>query len=158
VTGADDPAAVARELIGANRYMTLATADAAGVPWASPVWFAAADDLSELLWVSEPDARHSRNLAARPEVSLVVFDSQAPVGAAQALYASALAREVAGAAIERGVAVFTARSEEQGLRAWTAADAQPPARHRLYRATLGECFVLNARRDRRVPVRGLGTG
>ena len=32
--------------------MTLATADADGVPWASPVWYAP-DGYSELLWVSQ---------------------------------------------------------------------------------------------------------
>src|SRR5215210_390033 len=130
----DDPAGAARAVVATNRYMTLGTADAEGTPWVSPVWFAAADDLSELLWVSEPQARHSRNIAARPEVSLVVFDSQAPVGGAQALYASAVAEEPAGAALERGIALFARRSEEQGLPGWTLDDVRAPARHRLYRA------------------------
>ena len=39
-----------------------------------------------LFWVSSPQARHSRNLAARPQVSIVVFDSQVPVGSAAAVY------------------------------------------------------------------------
>ena len=30
----------ARRIIDANSYMTLATADADGRPWATPVWFA----------------------------------------------------------------------------------------------------------------------
>jgi hypothetical protein len=34
------PGMDAKEIIDANRYMTLATADAQGTPWASPVWFA----------------------------------------------------------------------------------------------------------------------
>jgi hypothetical protein len=33
--------AVARAILDANRYMTLGTADAAGHPWVSPVFFAA---------------------------------------------------------------------------------------------------------------------
>jgi nitroimidazol reductase NimA-like FMN-containing flavoprotein (pyridoxamine 5'-phosphate oxidase superfamily) len=32
-----------REILAANRFMTLATADAGGTPWASPVWFATED-------------------------------------------------------------------------------------------------------------------
>jgi pyridoxine/pyridoxamine 5'-phosphate oxidase len=153
----DDPAVAARAVADANRYMTLSTADADGVPWASQVWFAAADDVSELVWVSEPGARHSRNIAARPQVSLVIFDSQAEVGAAQALYASALAEELAGDALARGIALFATRSEEQGLPAWSPADVRAPARHRLYRATLRECFVLGAL-DRRVAVPGIASG
>jgi pyridoxamine 5'-phosphate oxidase-like protein len=39
---ADDPelAAVARQVIDANRYLVLGTADQHGVPWLSPVWYA----------------------------------------------------------------------------------------------------------------------
>ena len=55
---------VLRELLHANRYMTLATADGDGRPWASPVWFATADG-RELFWASRPDTRHSRNVAER---------------------------------------------------------------------------------------------
>jgi hypothetical protein len=157
VTSADDLAAVARAVIGANRYMTLGTADAAGVPWATPVWFAVAQDLSQFLWVSDPDARHSCNLGARPEVGMVIFDSTARPGTAQAFYAAAIAEELTGAAVERGMAVYAARSAEQGLRAWTVADVRPPARHRLYRATPRQCFVLGAH-DRRVAVPAMGTG
>jgi nitroimidazol reductase NimA-like FMN-containing flavoprotein (pyridoxamine 5'-phosphate oxidase superfamily) len=38
-----DLAAVARTIIDANQYMTLATADAQGQPWAAPVFYATAD-------------------------------------------------------------------------------------------------------------------
>jgi nitroimidazol reductase NimA-like FMN-containing flavoprotein (pyridoxamine 5'-phosphate oxidase superfamily) len=58
---------VVRAIVDANRYMTLATADEDGRPWASPVWFATIDR-RELFWVSRPDARHSRNIAERPEL------------------------------------------------------------------------------------------
>jgi nitroimidazol reductase NimA-like FMN-containing flavoprotein (pyridoxamine 5'-phosphate oxidase superfamily) len=67
-----------RELISANRYMVLATADATGRPWISPVWFAPDD--GGFLWVSRPDSRHSRNLAERPE--LPGEDRRAPIDAA----------------------------------------------------------------------------
>ena len=55
-------------------YMTLATADADGVPWASPVWYAT-EDGRDFYWVSDPGARHSRNIAQRPEIAIVIFDS-----------------------------------------------------------------------------------
>ena len=65
---------MAREIIQSNRYMVLATADEDGVPWATPVWFAQSD-YRRFIWVSSPDRRHSRNVSARPEVSIVIFDS-----------------------------------------------------------------------------------
>lgn len=45
-------------IVEANAFMTLATADADGLPWATPVWFAHVD-CAEFLWVSRPEARHS---------------------------------------------------------------------------------------------------
>jgi nitroimidazol reductase NimA-like FMN-containing flavoprotein (pyridoxamine 5'-phosphate oxidase superfamily) len=77
VSDDQDPGAMARAVMDANRYITLGTADERGHPWVSPVWCARAKD-GELFWVSSAHARHSRNLAARPQVSIVVFDSQAP--------------------------------------------------------------------------------
>lgn len=35
-----DLASIARTVIDTNSYMTLATADRAGLPWPSPVWYA----------------------------------------------------------------------------------------------------------------------
>ena len=64
-----------RSVIAANRFMTLATADESGTPWVTPVWFASPDG-RRFLWVSLPTTRHSRNIAARPDVAIVIYDSQ----------------------------------------------------------------------------------
>ena len=141
---------VLRAVLAANRYMTLATADEQGHPWASPVWYARAE-YRELFWVSSPQARHSRNLAARPQVSIVIFDSQVPVGSAQAVYMLAVAQQLTGAERERGMEVFNREGAAQGLRAWALADVTAPAKHRLYRATVTEHWVLGPR-DERLPV------
>ena len=146
----DDPATIARRILGSIMYMTLATADRDGRPWASPVWYAPASE-TELLWVSEPSVRHSRNLAARPEVAIVVFDSTVPIGAAAAVYMDALAEELSGAELEVAIGVFSRRSTEVGARAWSLAEVTPPARLRLYRATASARFVLGPG-DRRLPV------
>jgi nitroimidazol reductase NimA-like FMN-containing flavoprotein (pyridoxamine 5'-phosphate oxidase superfamily) len=70
--------------------MTLATADADGVPWASPVWYAT-EDGRHFYWVSDPDARHSRNIAQRPEIAIVIFDSTVTPDNADAVYFAARA-------------------------------------------------------------------
>jgi hypothetical protein len=57
-----DLEANARAIIDANLYMVLGTADEAGRPWVSPVYFAPAS-YREFLWVSQPQATHSRNIA-----------------------------------------------------------------------------------------------
>jgi nitroimidazol reductase NimA-like FMN-containing flavoprotein (pyridoxamine 5'-phosphate oxidase superfamily) len=53
-----------QDIIAGNRYMVLGTADEQGAPWATPVWFATAD-CRVFYWVSDPNARHSRNIAAQ---------------------------------------------------------------------------------------------
>jgi len=145
-----DPAAGARAVIDANHYMTLGTADDSGHPWVTPVWFAPAD-YREFFWVSSPAARHSRNIAIRSAVSIVIFDSQVPVGSAAAVYMTAVAHELTGAAQERGLEVFARESEAQGLSVWGMADVTAPARHRLYRAAVTEQWVLDPH-DERLPV------
>jgi nitroimidazol reductase NimA-like FMN-containing flavoprotein (pyridoxamine 5'-phosphate oxidase superfamily) len=140
---------IARSIIDSNRYMTLATADESGFPWASPVWYAPRR-YREFFWVSAPEARHSRNLATRPQLAIVIFDSHQP-GGWHAVYMSAVAEQLTGAEVVEGIEVFSRRSREQELPAWTGKDVRPPARHRLYRATVSEHFVLDPH-DQRLPV------
>lgn len=142
-----DLGAIARSIVETNRFMTLATADEGGLPWASPVWYAPAG-CRELFWVSSPEARHSRNLAQRPQLAIVIFDSHQP-GGWKALYMSAVAEELPD--VDEGIDIFSRRSVEQGLPVWTRDDVLPPARHRLYRATVSEHFVLDPH-DQRLPV------
>jgi hypothetical protein len=146
----DTTPAGARAIIDANAYMTLATADGAGTPWASPVWFAH-DEYAAFLWVSRPGARHSRNLAVRPELGLVVFDSTVAMGDGHAVYVEGTAARADDADLERLLAVFSARSVEQGGEPWTAADVTGDAEHRLYVARARRHYVLTDR-DQRVAV------
>ena len=145
-----DHAAAARELIDSIQYMTLATADEDGRPWASPVWFAH-DEYARFLWVSKPDALHSRNLAARPEVGIVIFDSTVPAGTGQAVYAEAVAEQIEEGEDEPAIAIFSAHSRAIGESEWTVDAVRVPAALRLYRATVSDMWVLGAN-DARVPV------
>ena len=150
MTEPEDPAAVAQAIVDASAYMTIATAGADGVPWASPVWFAT-EDRREFLWVSDPEARHSRNIAARPQIALVMFDSHSAVGTGRGVYVAATASRLGGAAAERAIGVFSRVSVEQGASSWTLADVSGEARLRLYGAVARECWV-GARDDRRFAV------
>jgi nitroimidazol reductase NimA-like FMN-containing flavoprotein (pyridoxamine 5'-phosphate oxidase superfamily) len=148
-----DDDATARAIIDAGAYMTIATADADGLPWATPVWFAPDEDGRRFYWVSDPAARHSANLAVRPQLSLAIFDSHAPIGTGRGVYVAAVADQPAGAELEHAVAVFSARSLAQGGVAWCAADVSGDARLRLYRATAAERWIGD-RNDQRVPLSG----
>lgn len=128
-----------RGLIAVHRYLALGTADASGRPWVSPVFFAPRDDV-EFYWASSPEARHSLNIAVRPEVSLVLYDSRAAVGAAEALYISATATEVPPDDLTAAAALFNRRLPAD--KALAVAELRPPAPFRLYRATAVEYSLL----------------
>ena len=147
-----DLSQLARTVIDSNSYMALGTADETGHPWVSPVWFAS-EDYTLFHWVSSPDSRHSRNLAARREVAIAIFDSSAVPGTAEAVYVSGRAEELTGNELERGIELFDRTSQEDISRAWELSDVQPPSLFRLYRATAAEHFVLIRGRD---PERGTG--
>jgi nitroimidazol reductase NimA-like FMN-containing flavoprotein (pyridoxamine 5'-phosphate oxidase superfamily) len=137
----------ARAIVDDNLYLVLATADADGLPWVSPVYFAH-EEYRRFIWVSAPDATHSRNIAVRPTCSIVIFDSRVPVNSGQAVYMSATAEEVTETQRERLAATFSDRSQQHGASAWTSADVEAPARLRLYVATADEQFVLGERDER----------
>jgi nitroimidazol reductase NimA-like FMN-containing flavoprotein (pyridoxamine 5'-phosphate oxidase superfamily) len=142
----------ARAIIDANLYMVLATADGTGRPWSSPVYFAHGG-YTEFLWVSAPEAEHSRNIAARPQVGIVIFDSHAPIGTGQGVYISALAEQVGSDHLTRGIETFSQRSLAHGGAAWTVKDVQADSGLQLYRAAADSYSILakDGRPDHRIP-------
>src|SRR4051794_27755347 len=111
----------ARDIIDSNLYLVLATADASGAPWATPVYFASSR-YREFIWVSKPEAQHSRNLGARREVGIVIFDSTLPINTGQAVYVRAVADELVGDDRTPALDVFSQRLSTHGEPAWTVAD------------------------------------
>jgi hypothetical protein len=138
--------AIVREVIDDNRYMRIATADANGDPGVSPVYFAA-DGYRDFYWMSSPEVTHSRNIAMRPEVSIVLFDSRAPTDAVpdRTAYLKAIAAEVNDNEIEHALTIYPGPVERGGI--VTADEVRPPAPYRLYRATVTEYFVLCPRSE-----------
>jgi hypothetical protein len=141
--GENDPAATAKAIIDANLYMVLGTADEAGRPWVSPVYYAPVA-YQEFLWVSRPETLHSRNLIAQPDISIVIFDSSVPIGTGQGVYMAATAEEVTGDARVAAMDLFSRRSLGHGGHEWTLDDVEPPAEFRLYRATASAHYVLGS--------------
>lgn len=148
-----DLGAIARSIIDSNMYMVLGTADETGRPWASPVYYAAAG-YTEFYWVSSPEVRHSRNIAIRPQISIVIFNSQAPIGTGQGVYMSAVAEELTGGDLDRGIEIYSRTSLGHGGHEWKQEDVSVPAPYRLYRATVSEHWILDptGHPDHRTPV------
>ena len=148
---------IAKTILDSNMYMVLGTADDVGQPWVTPVYFACAE-YREFYWISSPEVRHSRNISMRPQISIVVFDSQVSVGTGQAVYMSAVAEQLTGADFDQGLDVYNGRFSnpaEHGVRIIESKDILEPALYRLYRATASVHWVLDPTRrpDHRTPVR-----
>ena len=106
------------------------------------------DQETRIDWSQNLDPENPQGL---PDEAIVIFDSHAPGGAGTAVYLGAVAEQLGGDELERGIDVFSRRSEEHGLPKWGAKDVVAPAPHRLYRAVPRERFVLNSK-DQRIPV------
>jgi hypothetical protein len=146
-TDAASEVAAAAAILQGNRYLVLSTADGDGRPWATPVWFAV-EGTDRFLWVSRPGSVHSLNIAARPEVALVVFDSSVPPGQTAGFYARAFAEEVPLDAVEGAVTTFSERSVADGGMPWIAETVSPPSEFRLFQARVVEASVLMPGRER----------
>jgi hypothetical protein len=140
VTADADLGATARGIIDANLYMTLGTVDNAGRPWVSPVYFSH-DRYTDFYWSSSREVSHSRNIAANPHVSIVVFDSTVPAYSGQAVYMAATAAEVPSAELERALTLYPG-PPARGVEPMTARQFQTPATYRLYRAVVSEHWIL----------------
>jgi len=141
---------MARQVIDGNHYMVLGTLDPDGQPRLSPVYYTPAR-FTDLYWVSSPDTRHSHNVAERPAVRIVIFDSTAAVGDGRAVYLDATAHRVPDDELEArcGEAFRT----KAGARPFAPDELRGEAPFRLYVATVTSCEVHVPGRH---PVHGRG--
>ena len=129
---------MARRVIDANHYMTVATRDPDGQARLSPVYYTAAR-YSDLYWVSSPGAQHSRNLVEHPDVKIVIFDSTAQVGEGEAVYLAASARAIEDEELDAACA--EAFRTTAGARRFAADELRGSAELRLYVARVTSCEV-----------------
>ena len=104
-----------------SSFMTLATADGRGVPWASPVEFVC-DEQLQFYWLSVVDTRHSRNVRENPWAAFSIFDcTQVPgVHAVQGLYGEGPVEELSRSEVEM------VQSRTRQWIAWRDEDREEP--------------------------------
>lgn len=139
----------ARALVDRNDHMTIATADLAGAPWVSPVFYVPDDDY-DLYWMSAASARHSENIRANPRVAIVIFEEE-PV--ADAVYIAARASQIDDSSEARQAAAILALKEQP--QKWTVeyvADVTGDAPWRIYRAAVETIETRVERAERGKPI------
>jgi uncharacterized protein YhbP (UPF0306 family) len=127
----------AAAVIETNKYLTLGTVCADGLPWVTPVYFTP-DGHTTFYWASSPDSLHSRNVARRSDVSIAIFDSSVPIGGASAVYFRAEAGVVPDDELDTCAALYASRYPE--LRVYSVDELLSDLR--LYRARATAHWVL----------------
>ncbi|ADD40256.1 pyridoxamine 5'-phosphate oxidase family protein [Stackebrandtia nassauensis] len=146
-----EPVETAKHVIDSNKYLTLGSVLDDGNPWTTPVYFTP-DGYHRFYWVSNPDSVHSRNIAARSRVRIVVFDSSVRIGGAEAVFMDAEATLVPEAELADASALYSGRFPE--LREFGVDELTAPNSLRLYRADALNHEILVRGSD---PVFGKGT-
>ena len=104
---------LAKEIIEQNQYMTLATSDAKGNPWASPVAYAY-DDIWNFYFVSIPNSKHCSNANSNKRVAVAIFDSQQGIGKGVGLQIEGIIEEVGTKDIPKAAGVLFKRKYPYG--------------------------------------------
>ncbi|HZC28900.1 MAG TPA: pyridoxamine 5'-phosphate oxidase family protein [Gaiellaceae bacterium] len=104
-----------------------------------------------VVWLSDADARHSRNLAANPSAAVAVFDSNQRWGHPdRGVQLFGRARELGGAAQERAAELYTTRFpayREDALGAYRWYELRPRAAKVFDEPELGAGVFVTARID-----------
>lgn len=124
---------LARRTLDRVPNASLATVSPDGRPWNSPLYVAFDANFS-FYWSSHVDAVHSLNIAAKPEILLVVFDSIASDQTGSAVYFRGKARELAeGVSVKRALDCLARRKNDVPK---TPADFAAPYPRRVYQAVV----------------------
>jgi len=134
--------AIARELLDASPVCAIATVTSGGHAHVNTAYFAWSPEY-DLVWLSEPRAKHSRNVRASNTVAVAVYDSRQVWGRPdRGIQLFGSAREADGADLES--------VEELYAKRFPAYHQYNPGAYRFYR--------FRARRLKLFDERELGTG
>ncbi len=126
---------VAKRIVQENIYLTIATASKTGKPWISPVFFSY-DDNYNLYWVSDKNSLHSKLLRNNPQASIVIFNSQAPIGKGDGVYFETIVKELEDESeIKKAVQIYNKRVTKKIFRVKEINEVMNKAIWRIYKAT-----------------------
>jgi nitroimidazol reductase NimA-like FMN-containing flavoprotein (pyridoxamine 5'-phosphate oxidase superfamily) len=143
----------ARSILDHNRYMVLATSTKAGRPWAAPVFFTFDKDYN-FYFLSAIDSRHAKDIAENPFVSVVIYDSNSPIGISQSVQIEGKASFVQEKELGRVISLYSSRlfksSHLEPTERYRPEDYGEGAEFRFFKITVSSAFTTGA--DRRVNI------
>jgi uncharacterized protein YhbP (UPF0306 family) len=159
-----------RRLLDEAKYLTLATVSADGLPWSAVLQYAWLGDPLRLLFGSATGSRHSRHLAARPEVSgsLFVAGTGTSITTVDGAQFTGRCAEVSDVDVDRFYDHFYegVLPDPRTRAEWTLPKSalRAPAEHRIYLIEVERWWLVDTRTwaqdriDRRIemPLKELG--
>jgi uncharacterized protein YhbP (UPF0306 family) len=142
---------LARRLMNASPLCSLATVSPGSRAHINHMYFGWNRGF-DVFWISDPDSRHSRNLAANPSAAITIYDSRQTLGRPdRGIQLFGSAGIVIGAAADEGERVYSARFPSYEL---PESDSYPFYRFRprtiklFYEGVLGAGTLVTARVSR----------
>ncbi len=149
-----NPVETAREIIRANRYMSLATGDGKSV-WISPVAYVV-DANYNFYWYSAKDAHHSENIHSNSNSAAAIFNSTEPSDRVNGVQMPGNAFVVAEFNLLQVMDLYWKQSfPDESVRArWIrpASDFMGDAILRFYQFSPTQVFILDPDSPRRLEV------
>ncbi len=135
--------AQAQQILRTERFLTLATVDRSGFPWASPLLYGYDAELT-LYWSSAIAARHSINLdETQGRCAVTIFDSHASPGKIAGLFLTGVAGLVSENQVAQAMEHLFDRMDQRPNR--TAADYLGDSPRRFYQFQPSEIWLTGDR-------------
>jgi uncharacterized protein YhbP (UPF0306 family) len=142
---------IAKRLLNASTLCAISTVSAGGRPHVNTAYFAWSTAL-EIVWLSAPEARHSRNIRRQPSVALAVYDStQKWGGFDRGIQLFGTARELTGRAARDAARLYARRFKAYSadeLRAYRFYRFRPRALKLFHERALGGGTFVTAKVSR----------
>jgi uncharacterized protein YhbP (UPF0306 family) len=149
----DSLASRTRRLLGEARYLTIATVSDDGSPWSAVLQYAWLGQPLRFLFGSAIRSRHSRHIAARPQVSGSLYVTGSGPGlslsSVDGAQFSGRCFELSAEDVDRFHAAFydAVLPDPQSRAKWTLPPSAllPPAEHRLYVIEVERWWLVDTR-------------
>ncbi|MEM3838959.1 MAG: pyridoxamine 5'-phosphate oxidase family protein [Candidatus Micrarchaeaceae archaeon] len=144
----------AKKIIVNSTYMVVGTSTKDGIPWVAPVLFVHDKDYN-IYFLSAVDARHSKNLAENPNVSISIFDSNQKIGSFDGIQAEGEASLVEKGEIKKAITLYCKKvfpnSDMEPTKRYVPEDYLGASEFRFFKIKLTEIYLAGSE-DRRVKV------
>ncbi|OGG30653.1 hypothetical protein A2973_00095 [Candidatus Gottesmanbacteria bacterium RIFCSPLOWO2_01_FULL_49_10] len=142
----DKNVTLAQEIIDRNIYCTVATVDADGQPWSTPLFFHY-DSEYALYVTSAIDSLHVQNWQVNPRISVSIFDSNTKLKSGNAVYMEAKVAEISIEELPGALEIFYRRThplivdrQPKGV-----SDYSGTSPRRLFRIIPQHVYVIDSR-------------